>query len=150
MFSLIKNMKRVSGKNKMIDYNFEELSHQWQTIASILTVPRSEEEYDQLVNFLDRVLDEVEDNENHPLASLVDTIGTLIEAYDNEHYPFSEGNPIEALKYLMEEHNLTQNDLPEIGTQGVVSEILSGKRSLNIRQIYSLSERFNLSPETFL
>ena len=57
----------------MIDYNFEELSHQWQTIASILTVPRSEEEYDQLVNFLDRVLDEVEDNENHPLASLVDT-----------------------------------------------------------------------------
>ena len=150
MFSLIKNMTRVSGKNEMIDYNFEELSHQWQTIASILTVPRSEEEYDQLVNFLDRVLDEVEDNENHPLASLVDTIGTLIEAYDNEHYPFSEGNPIESLKYLMEEHNLTQNDLPEIGTQGVVSEILSGKRSLNIRQIYSLSERFNLSPATFL
>ena len=60
MFSLIKNMTRVSGKNEMIDYNFEELSHQWQTIASILTVPRSEEEYDQLVNFLDRVLDEVE------------------------------------------------------------------------------------------
>jgi len=143
-------MTRISGKNKMIDYNFEELSHQWQTIASILTVPKSEEEYERLADFLDHILDEVEDNENHPLASLADTIGTLIEVYDKEHYPFSEGNPIEALKYLMEEHCLTQSDLPEIGTQGVVSEILSGRRSLNIRQIHSLSERFSLSPETFL
>ncbi len=143
-------MTKVNGRSRAMKYNFEELSNQWQAFAPILTVPHTEEEYDQLAVFLDHLLDEVEDNENHPLASLVDIVGALIEIYDKEHFPFSEGDPISALKYLMEEHCLTQSDLPELGTQGVVSEILSGKRRLNIRQIHSLSERFGLSPSTFL
>ena len=50
----------------------------------------------------------------------------------------------------MEEHHLTQNDLREIGTQGVVSEILNGKRKLNLRQIRLLSQRFHVSPEGFI
>ncbi len=133
-----------------MNYNFEKLSNQWPTFAPILSVPRTEQEYDQLVVFLDHLLDEVGDNESHPLVSLMDTVGTLIEVYDKEHFPFSEGDPVGALKYLMEEHNLTQSDLSELGTQGVVSEILSGKRSLNVRQIHFLSERFGLSPSTFL
>ena len=133
-----------------MDQNFNELSNQWQTIASILTVPNTETEYDRLVEFLDSLLDEVGEEESHPLASLVDTIGTLIETYDAEHHPFSEGDPIEALNFLMAENNLTQSDLPEIGSQGVVSEILSRKRKLNIRQVQALSERFGLSPATFI
>ena len=47
-------------------------------------------------------------------------------------------------------NQLSQSELPEIGSQGVVSEILNGKRSLNIRQIKALAERFNVSPATFL
>jgi HTH-type transcriptional regulator/antitoxin HigA len=50
----------------------------------------------------------------------------------------------------MEEHNLSQSNFPEIGTQGVVSEILSGKRQLNLRQVKSLSKRFNVSPSVFI
>jgi HTH-type transcriptional regulator/antitoxin HigA len=50
----------------------------------------------------------------------------------------------------MEEHSLSQSDLPEIGSQGVVSEILNGKRKLNIRQIQALAKRFRVSPATFL
>jgi HTH-type transcriptional regulator / antitoxin HigA len=50
----------------------------------------------------------------------------------------------------MEEHSLSQSDLPEIGSEGVVSEILNGKHSLNVRQIQALAERFNVSPATFL
>lgn len=143
-------MTEANGRSKTMNYNFEELSSRWQTIAPILTVPGTEEEYDRLTIFLDHLLDEVEENESHPLSSLVDTVATLIEVYDKEHFPFSEGDPINALKYLMKEHHLTQSDLPEIGTQGVVSEILSGKRSLNVHQIRSLSGRFGLSPSTFL
>jgi antitoxin component HigA of HigAB toxin-antitoxin module len=48
-----------------------------------------------------------------------------------------EGNPIDALNALMEEHGLKQSDLSEIGSQGVVSGILFGKRQLNVRQIQS-------------
>ncbi len=49
----------------------------------------------------------------------------------------------------MEQHGLKQGDLPEIGSQGVVSELLSGKRELNKHQIARLSERFGVSPATF-
>ena len=55
-----------------------------------------------------------------------------------------------ALKFLMEQHGLKQSDLSEIGSQGVVSEILMGKRELNIRQGRALSERFGVSVATFV
>jgi len=51
---------------------------------------------------------------------------------------------------LMQEHGLTQSDLPGVGAQSVVSEILSGKRALNLRQIRWLAERFGVSVETFI
>jgi HTH-type transcriptional regulator/antitoxin HigA len=50
----------------------------------------------------------------------------------------------------MEQHDLKQTDLHEIGSQGVVSEILTGKRELNLRQVRALSERFGVSAATFL
>ena len=56
---------------------------------------------------------------------------------------------IDVLSYLMEEHSLSQSDLPEVGSQGVVSEILNGKRKLNVRQIEALAKRFKVSPATF-
>lgn len=50
----------------------------------------------------------------------------------------------------MEEHELTQSDLPEIGSQGVVSEVLNGKRELNLRQVRALANRFHVSPAVFV
>jgi len=49
----------------------------------------------------------------------------------------------------MEEHSLNQSDLAEIGSQGVISEILRGKRELNTRQIRALAKRFAVSPSVF-
>jgi HTH-type transcriptional regulator / antitoxin HigA len=102
------------------------------------------------VERLNYLLDLVEDNETHPLYSLLDTLGILIEGYDREHYQIEDSPPQEILAFLMSEHNLSQGDLPEIGSQGVVSEILSGKRELNLRQIKALAKRFNVSPVTFI
>jgi HTH-type transcriptional regulator/antitoxin HigA len=50
----------------------------------------------------------------------------------------------------MEQHGLRQVDLPEIGSQGVVSEVLAGKRDLNIRQVRALAKRFGVSTSTFV
>jgi HTH-type transcriptional regulator/antitoxin HigA len=50
----------------------------------------------------------------------------------------------------MDEHGLTQSDLPEVGSQGVVSEVLSGKRDLNVRQIRALAKRFGVSTAVFI
>ena len=63
------------------------------------------------------------------LSALLDTLGTVIHAYEETHHPMPTVKSGSILRYLMEEHDLKQADLPEIGSQGVVSEILRGKRS---------------------
>ena len=128
----------------------KEIAKVWPNIQSVFSVPHNEKDYNNLVNLLDSLIDEVGDNESHPLSSLMETIGSLIEAYESQNCPDREGDPINALKTLMEEHGLKQSDLPEIGSQGVVSEIISGKRQLNVRQLKLLSERFKVSPVVFV
>lgn len=94
---------------------------------------RTEVEYYQAVTILDAIVDKIGEQETQPLADLAETLGLLIETYEDAHLPFSDSSAPDILRTLMEEHGLTQADLPEIGSQGVVSEILSGKRDLNIR-----------------
>ncbi len=125
-----------------------ELQDKWMAVAPLLTIT-NEQEYDTAVERLNTLLDEIGEDESHPFYSLLDTLGILIEAYDNEHHSVPDCTGIDALSFLMEEHQLSQSELPEVGSQGVVSEILSGKRTLNIRQIKALAERFNVSPATF-
>ncbi len=118
--------------------------------SPFLYVPTTESEYDQLVTLLDEMIDIVRDDESHPLANLMDVVGVLIESYENEHIPAPKSDPISVLKYFMEEYDLKQKDLPELGSQGVVSEILNGKRELNIRQVKALSDRFHVPSSVFL
>ncbi len=59
----------------------------WSSISEILYVPHTEEEYQKLVKLLDSLIDEVGEDETHPLASLMEIIGVLIEKYENEHIP---------------------------------------------------------------
>jgi HTH-type transcriptional regulator/antitoxin HigA len=126
-----------------------ELHHHWTAISPLLSV-RDEQEYDLAVERLNHLLDEVGTDEQHPLYTLLDTLGTLIHAYEEEHHPMPECSGADVLRFLMEEHGLTQSDLPEIGSQGVVSEILRGKRELNVRQIRALAARFQVSPAVFI
>jgi HTH-type transcriptional regulator/antitoxin HigA len=134
----------------MLSVELEKAVKVWPVISSIVSVPRTEEEYNRAVALLDELIDEVGEDEKHPLASLMDTLGALIEAYEDRHFPEPVGDPISTLTFFMEEHGVSQEDLPEIGSQVEVSEILSRKRELNIQQIRSLSKRFNVSPEIFL
>ena len=99
---------------------------------------------------LDAILDEIGEDEKHPMAELADAISVFVERYENEHTALPTGKPSEVLKFLMREHQLRQSDLPEIGTQGVVSEVMAGKRELNTRQIRKLAERFGVSPAVFV
>ena len=73
-----------------------------------------------------------------------------MHAYEEQHHPIPECSGVEVLRFLMEEHALTQSDLPEVGSQGVVSDILRGKRDLNLRQIRALAKRFHVSPAVFI
>jgi HTH-type transcriptional regulator/antitoxin HigA len=127
----------------------KDLQSHWDRIRPILTI-RNEREYDSAIKRLNELLDEIGDNERHPLYSLLDTLGTLIHAYEEKHHPMPESTGAEMLRFLMEEHGLNQSDLSDIGSQGVVSEILNGKRELNVRQVRLLAKRFRVSPAVFV
>jgi len=126
----------------------QDLQLHWMAISPLFTI-RNDDEYDYAVEQLNELLDEIGTDETHPLYELLDTMGTVIHAYEQEHYRIPVSSGPDTLGYLMQEHALKQSDLPEVGSQGVVSEILSGKRSLNVNQIQLLSERFHVSPAVF-
>ncbi|WP_310453000.1 type II toxin-antitoxin system HigA family antitoxin [Sulfuritalea sp.] len=124
----------------------------WEAFRSATNIApiRDAEHYQRMVSMLEALLDAAGGNENHPAMGLVDIVGDLIEDYEAENHPLPDVTGVQALKFLMEQHGLKQTDLSEIGSQGVVSEILAGKRDLNVRQIRVLSERFGVSPATFV
>jgi HTH-type transcriptional regulator/antitoxin HigA len=111
---------------------------------------RDEAHYEHMTAMLETLLAEAKGDESHPVMELVDIVGDLVADYEAMHHPLPEASGIDALKFLMEQHGLKQTALPEVGSQGVVSEILTGKRELNVRQIRALSERFGVSPATFI
>ncbi|MET0844619.1 MAG: transcriptional regulator [Pseudomonas sp.] len=122
----------------------------WEFVSPLLRKPKNEDDYDALVQALDELLEMTGVDESHPLMSLVDIIGDWIEEWDHKHHPMPEATGAEVLGYMMREHGLTQSDLPGVGPQSVVSEILSGKRQLNLRQIRWLAERFNVPVGVFI
>ncbi len=125
------------------------LQAQWKPLRPWFTI-RNERDYDQAIRRLNELLDEIGADEEHPLYSLLDALGTMISAYEDKHHALLEPGGAEMLKHFMEEQGLTQSDLPEIGSQGVVSEILNGKRELNLRQVRALAKRFRVSPAVFV
>jgi HTH-type transcriptional regulator/antitoxin HigA len=122
----------------------------WPTVSKIISTIHTERQYNRAVKMLDYLIDEVNEKSDPVKESLIDTLGTLIKDYEDRNIKEPKGDPIGVLKYLLEEHGLTQNDLKEIGSQGVVSEILNGKRQLNLRQVAALSKRFSVSPSVFI
>jgi HTH-type transcriptional regulator/antitoxin HigA len=118
--------------------------------SELVLAIRTEREYDAAVARLNALVDEVGDHPRDPRYRLIETLSVLIEAYDREHHSLPEASSIEVLRFLMKEHGLTQKDLPEIGSQGVVSEVLRGRRHLNVRQIPALAARFGVDPGAFL
>ncbi len=103
-----------------------------------------------MTGWLDELVEEVGDEEDHPLAALMETLGTLIETYETDTIPEPEVDPTETLIFLIKEHGLVKGDLPKVGGEEMISEILFGKRALDIRKIQTLGKRFNVSPHVFL
>ncbi len=81
----------------------------------------------------------------------LDVLVTLIEAYEEEHYPIDPPDPIEAIKFRMEQQGLTRRDLEEIiGTRTRVAEVLNRKRGLSIAMIRRLRQRLGIPAEVLI
>jgi len=134
-----------------LDNNIKSTIKHWKQISSDIHEPQNQDDYNKLSSILDRLLDIVGEDEAHELMGLIDVISHMIVMYDERKaYSLNTVSGLAALKFLMEQHHLKQSDLPEIGSQGVVSEILQGKRKLNLNQVKKLAKRFHVSPGTFI
>lgn len=111
---------------------------------------RSKRDYKAATSALNALLDAGGAHEDGPLSTLVTLLGDLIGEYEDGLSPPDPVAPADVLRFLMDQHGCKQSDLPEIGSQGVVSEILNGKRDLNVRQIRLLAARFNVGAEVFV
>jgi HTH-type transcriptional regulator / antitoxin HigA len=111
---------------------------------------RSKAHYRRMCNTLKALLAEAALDERHPLIPLVDIVGDLIADYESKDVSTPEATGVQALKFLMDQHDVKQGVLQEVGSQGVVSEILAGKRELNLRQVRALAQRFGVSVATFV
>ncbi len=135
------------------DYVDEHTNHQFHLPLSVFKKPENIKEYTKLEKLLDQLIDEVKDNEAHPLALAMQIIGENLERYDNEYYPAIGKNisDIEMVKYLLKSQHLHQKDLADIfGSQANVSKFLNGERSLGKNAILGLKKRFGISADFFL
>ncbi len=86
-----------------------------------------------------------------PRADRLDVLATLIDFYESEHYPIDPPDPIEAIKFRMEQQNLTRKDLEGIlGTRTRVAEVLNRRRGLSIKLIRRLHESLGISTDVLI
>lgn len=104
-----------------------------------------------VLEVVNQLVEATRGDDTHPLWGLISVAGQRIRAYEERVHPWLDtSTPASALASLMQEHGLRQGDLPEVGSQGVVSEVLSGRRQLNARQISGLARRFSVPADVFL
>jgi len=109
---------------------------------------RTKKDYDRALVQIDKLMDA---KPNTRQGDLLDVLVTLVEAYERKHYRIDPPDPIEAIKYRMEQLQLKPADLaPYLGGKNRVSEILSGKRKLTVNMMRALHANLNISAESLL
>ena len=135
-------------------YDTRHIIEQWAQVdtalRTLLAPIQNQQQHHEALTLFEELLEAVEQGADSSTLELFGLIGENIQRYEQEHHAIPYSAPEDILRFLMGQHGLTQGDLPEIGSQGVVSEVLSGKRKLNVRQIQALSERFRVAPTLFM
>jgi len=119
-------------------------------LAEIVPIAiETEEEYERVLKVVEQLT--FKKNRTTEEQALHKLLVILIEAYETENYPMEESTPHEILQHIMEASGTRQADLVGvIGSSGVVSEVVNGKRSISKAQAKALSEYFKVSPNLFI
>mgnify|MGYP002372182951 FL=1 len=103
---------------------------------------RTERDYQAALEEIERLMDAEPET---PDGDRLDVLATLVEAWEEKHFPIEEPDPIEAIQHRMEALGMSRKDLePMIGGRNRVSEVLSRKRPLTIHMIRRLSEKMHI------
>lgn len=124
----------------------------WTPFKALIgvTTIRTKADYRHVRNTIDALLDEMGDDENHPLADVLDYLGSQVKTYEDAQVSIPEAAPHEVLQFLMQQQGLKQDELNDCAPQSHVSAILAGKRSISKLVAKRLAKRFHVAADVFL
>jgi len=109
---------------------------------------KTEEDYRQALREIEALM---QAPAGTPEGEKLDVLVTLVEAYERKHYPLDLPDPVEAIKFEMEQQRLTVKDLePIIGKRNRVYEVLNHKRGLTLRMVWGLHKRLGIPAESLI
>ncbi len=109
---------------------------------------KTEQDYNMSIKRIDELWGAKRDT---PEGDELDLLCTLVESYEMKHYPITPPDPIDAIKFRMEQMEMTKADMVEyLGSQSRVSEILNGKRRLTLKMVKSLYKGLKIPAEILL
>ncbi len=112
-------------------------------------VIENEQDYERMLAIVEKLT--FEPSRTPEQTAIYKLLVTLVEAYESTHYPITQAAPDEILRHIMEASGTRQADLVGIiGSSGVVSEVVNGKRAISKAQAKILAERFKVSPSLFI
>jgi HTH-type transcriptional regulator/antitoxin HigA len=130
--------------------------NEWPTAVSRfketvgVTSIHDEEDYRRARSIVEALLEVIGDDEDHPLAEVLDYLSDKIGRYEDEHVPIPEAAPREVLRLLLEQHRLKQEDLADCAPPSRIPEILAGRRGISKETAQKLARRFNVDASLFL
>lgn len=111
---------------------------------------RSEEQYDEALAKVYTLMQK-DIKEGSKQSDELEVLSILIKEYENEHYPVPKPNPLDAIRFRMEQMNMSESELSEIlGHRSRKSEVLSGKRKLSLTMIRKLADRLHIPAEVLI
>jgi HTH-type transcriptional regulator/antitoxin HigA len=133
-----------------MELTLEKAARNWDMVAPVIDTPKDSNNYDTLLSNLEVAMELNRERNSNILRELIDSMSNAALNYQKAQATQIEGSGLDALRYLVKLHGVRQCELPEIGSQGVVSEVLNGKRALTLRHVRGLAKRFKVSPSTFI
>ncbi len=123
-----------------------------QILAEALPRPiETDAEYERALEIINRLMSKPEHKLTPEEDTLLELLSQLVERYEERNYPIPDAPPHAVIQFLMEDRGLQHKDLmPVLGSRGVTSEVINGKRKPSKTQIKALAEFFKLPPEVFV
>jgi HTH-type transcriptional regulator/antitoxin HigA len=145
-------MTRRGGKMTAIaSPSFDRKKYARLLTRTLPAVIKTEEENERMLSEIGKLVSKGEKNLSTEELALIELMSTLVERFEEEHYPIDTAAPADVLRSLMHERGLRQKDIVHIfGSSGIASEVINGKRGISKAQAKGLAEFFHVSPEVFI
>jgi HTH-type transcriptional regulator / antitoxin HigA len=124
----------------------------WKPFRDVLgfSAIRSAKDYKRASAVMNQLLDEIGEDEGHPLADVLDYLSNQVAAHESEHVNIPDGHPRDVLRFLMEQQGFSQSDLGDCAPQSRISEILNGRREISKELAKALAVKFEVSVGVFI